>query len=444
MKNISLICALFITCASFGQIQLSAKDAVFQALANNFDIQVSHKQVEIAEKNNSWGEAGLFPTIELGVAFNNGIQDNRNNPFTFTPGVILNQSLTPSLSANWNIFSGFRVKITKERLELMEEQSKGNALLLIETTTQDVIKAYYSAQLQHERMNLYKDLMRISSQKNSYYILKEKYSSSSSLESLQFRNQYLTDSTNYILQEISYHNSLRNLLLLMNNQDSTIQVDQLVLTDSLSFGFPVLDKDEVMERMLANNQNLKNQYLTLELQQKQIELQKSFLYPTLTLQLGASPNYSWLRDLKDPEFKANIQSVQYSGNLNLRYTLFNNWKNKRAVEVAKIQTEIADLNTQSMERTLRSNLINLLEIYDSRSGLLSISQENLIYATRAWELALKRFETGSINSVELSTFQSNYQNTLMQHYENLYNKLDTYLEIYRMAGNLGLDFIQAN
>lgn len=428
---------------AFSQQTLSARDAVFEALANNYQVQIAHKQVDIAAKNNTWGEAGLFPTVELGVAFNNVIQDNRNNPFTFTPGVILNQSLSPSLSANWNLFSGFRVRISKEQLELLEEQSTGNALLLIENTTQDVIKAYYTAQLQKARMNLFQELMVISSKRKRLYQLKEKYSTSSSLELMQFNNQYLTDSTNYLLQRVSYNNALRNLLILMNSTDSTLSIDQLILTDSLNFDFPLIDKEEAMTRMLSNNQNLKNQYISIELQKKQTELQRSFLYPTATLQLGASHNSSWLDELTNSTDKFSTQTLQYYANINVRYTLFNNWKNKRAIEVSQIQEEIAQLNAASMEQSLRNTLENLIEVYELRSGLLAISDENLDYATRAWELAQRRFEMGTINSVELSTFQTNYQNTLIQHFENQYNKLDAYLEIYRMTGNLGLDFIKS-
>ncbi len=442
MKNISLIIFLALAPVALSQHTLSARDAVFEALANNYEVQIAHRQVDIATKNNTWGEAGLFPTVELGVAFNNTIQDNRNNPFTFTPGVILNQSLSPSLSANWNLFSGFKVRISKERLALLEEQSTGNALVLIENTTQDVIQAYYTAQLQKERMDLYKELMSISAEKKRLYQLKEKYSTSSSLELMQFNNQYLTDSTNYLLQKISYDNALRNLLILMNNQDSTLTIHNMVLTDSLSFDFPLINKEEAMTRMLSNNQNLKNQYISIELQKKQTELQKSFLYPTLTLQLGASHNRSWFDELTTSVPNVNTQTIQYYGNLNLRYTLFNNWKNKRAVEVSKIQEEISLLNAESLEQNLRSTLENLLEMYELRSGLLAISEENLDYATRAWQLALRRFEMGSMNSVELATFQTNYQNTLIQHFENQYNKLDAYLEIYKMTGNLGLDFVK--
>ena len=443
MKNINLfLFSLLLGLPVIAQKELSAKDAVFTALANNFQIQIAHLQVDIATKNNSWGEAGLFPTVQLGVGLNNSIQDNSKNPFTFTPGLILSQQLAPSLSANWNLFSGFRVKISKERLALLEEQSQGNALVIIETTTQDVVKAYYSAQLQKARMDLYSEIMQISSHRKKLYALKEKYASSSSLESLQFNNQYLTDSTNFLLQQISYANSVRNLLLLMNKQDSTLDINDIILTDSLNFDFPLISEDEAITQLLSNNQNLKNQYLSIELQQKQTLLQKSFLYPTLSLSAGVNPSYSWLRDLKDDNFKINTQALQYYGNLNVRYTLFDNWKNQRAVEVSRIQESIATLNTQSMENSLINTMKNLIEVYNLRSNLLAISEENLEYATKAWELAQRKFENGSINSVDLSTFQSNFQNTLIQHYENLYNKLDTYLEIYRMTGSLGLQYVQ--
>ena len=106
---------VFIGNTTFGQTDLSARDAIFIALENNFQITISEKQLDISERNNSWSEAGAFPTVSLAVANNNTIQDNTNNPFTFTPGVILNQGITPSINANWNLFSGFVVRISKQR-----------------------------------------------------------------------------------------------------------------------------------------------------------------------------------------------------------------------------------------------------------------------------------------------------------------------------------------
>lgn len=437
-KFFILILSIGLTVISFGQTQLTAKEAVIIALENNYQVQIAGMQQEISGINNTWSQAGLFPTVSLSVANNNTIQDNTNNPFTFTPGIILSQSLSPSLNANWNIFSGFAVRISKTRLEQLEEQSANNAMAVIETTIQDVLKAYYTAKLQEERKELFKTVMELSADKFKYYQLKEKYSNSTSLESLQFRNQYLTDSTNYLLQEISYKNSLRNLFILMN--DSTRFDLDVDLIDELGLAIKEIDLASAKEEMLANNKNLKNQYINLELQKTGTDLQRSFLYPTLSFQAGVNPGWSWIREIKDDLFKAETNSLMYYGNFNLRYTIFDNFKNRRAVEVSKIQEEIAQLNVESMKQTLSNTLTNLIELYEAREDLVNISEENSAYAKQALDLAQRKFELGTINSIDLATFQNTYENTMIQHLENLYNKLDTYLEIYRMTGKIGLEY----
>jgi len=422
------------------QNSISAKDAVFMALDKNYKVQVARKQETIALKNNTWSEAGAFPTVVLNVGFNNIIQDNTNNPFTFIPGVILSTSFAPNLSLNYNIFSGFAVKISKERLEQLEAQSNGNALVIIEVTIQDVLKAYYTAKLQEQKLTLFKEIKANSAKRMKYYELKERYAKSNSLEILQFKNQYLTDSTNYLLQEISFRNSLRNLLLMMNNSEDPSEEAFPELTDSLSFNYPELDLAQVKNDLKGNNQQLKNQYIALELQKTTTEFQRSFLYPTLSFQGGVSPTESWLRNLNNFEQKFNTQVINYNGNLNLRYSLFNNWKNKRAVEVSKIQEEITLLNSESLFKSLAVTLSNLSDLFKIRKELVNVSEQNFIYATKAWQLAQKRFENGTLSSVELLSFQNTYQNTLIQHYDNQFNKLDTFLEIYKMTGKLALDY----
>ena len=83
---------------------------------------------------------------------------------------------------------------------------------------------------------------------------------------------------------------------------------------------------------------------------------------------------------------------------------------------------------------------NLIALYKLRQQLVSLSQENLVYAAKAYELAEKRFDIGAINSIDLVSFKNNYQNIMIQHYENQFNKMDTYLEIYKMTGKISLEY----
>lgn len=421
------------------QTELSASNAVFKALENNYQIKIASKQLEIGQKNNSWSQAGAFPTVTLSVANNNVITDNTNNPFTFTPGIILNQSINPSLGLNWNIFSGFAVQISKQRLSQLEEQSANNAMAILESTVQDVLKAYYTAQLQEERKSLFSSVLELSRKRMTYYEVKEKYANASSLELMQFKNQYITDSINYLVQEISAENAMRNLKLLMNDSSDVT----FILTDKIDVILNELNLTAAEEEMFANNANLKNQYLALELQKSNTSFQKSFLYPTLSFQAGVNPGWSWIKEIKNNTIDIDTRSLSYYGNLNLRYTLFNNWQNKRAVEVSKIQEEISELNIADMKQSLSSTLKNLIALYNARTKLVDLSSENIVYAEKTFELAQKRFELGTINSIDLTNLQNNYQNVMIQHYEHQFNKLDTYLEIYRMTGKIGLRYTGA-
>ena len=445
MKNSPLFIALFICFQSVTQIEfsdsLSAKEAVIIALENNYDIQVSNAQIDIAKKNNKWSEAGLFPTVSLNVGYNNAIQDNSNNPFTFTPGLILSRSLSPNLSFNMNLFSGFAVRISKERLEKLEEQSQGNALLVIESTILDVLKAYYSARVQYDRLTILNELKKMAHNRYQFYVLKNKYANSTSLEELQFKNQYYSDSTNVLIQEYSFKNSIRNLNLLMNDSEIQQNMNIPILSDSLNFIFPIIDFNEMKNSLKNNNQQLKNQVLGIELQQINTSFQKSFLYPTLSLQGGFTPSQNWFEDLNGAFDPVRTEVLTYSGSVNLRYTIFNNWKNKRAVEVSKIQESIVSMNYKSMEKTVSSSLATLIDSYQGNSKLVEISTTNIDYATKTYDLADKRFNLGTLNSIDLMVFENSYQNQLLQHYEFLFNKINTFLEIYRLSGKLSLDYI---
>jgi outer membrane protein len=444
IKTLAFVALASFQGTSFAQDSLSARQAVFTALENNFDILIAEKQEDIAKMNNAWSEAGLFPTVTLQVGQNNLIQDNTNNPFTFTPGVILNQSFNPSLSANMNLFSGFQVRINKQRLEQMEAQSQGNTAVVIEALIADVLRTYYNALLQRERMDLMQTIMANSERRLKYAEIKNKYSASNTLELLQLKNQYLTDSTNYLLQELSYGNSLRNLQLLMNNKEDQNNETLPLLSDSLDFLLDEIDQSAARRDMMSNNQNLKNQYIALELQQSAVDLQRSFLYPTVGLNLAAAPSFGRFEQLSGAQpgqlSSISTQAIAYTGGITLRYNIYNNWKGKRAVEVAKIQQEIGDFNLEKLKRSLNINLTNVLGLYSIRKGLVNVSRENLVYATKAYDLAQKRYDLGAINSIDLLVLQTNYQNTLIQHYENLYNRLDSYLEVYRMTGKLQLSY----
>jgi outer membrane protein TolC len=424
---------------SFTQLEFSAEEAVLKALENNYQILIAKKQVEIAEKNNKWSEAGAFPTVDLTTAFGNSIVDNTNNPFTFTPGLIQSNQITPGLSANWNIFTGMGVSINKKRLDQLEEQSKGNSMLILENTAHDVLKAYYDAVLQEERLTVLKELYRFSLNQSNYEDKRQEFGQSDNLSIFQLRNQLFSDSLNVLQQEMVCENAKRNLLLLMNVEQELLEKEPVVkLKDSLAMVLNTINQSQVISDMKSNNQNLKNQYINLELQKTTTALQKSFLYPVVSLQFGVNPNVGYFSSLSDNDLSARTQQVTYFGNINIRYSLFNNWKDKRAVEVARIQEDIATMNVEELDKQLTVNALNLLRQFELRSQLVRVASKNAAYAKLAYDTGRERYELGAINSIALAQLQNAYLNARLEYFNTLHQRIDIYLELYKLTGKLQL------
>lgn len=430
-RVIVFIVMLSLPALTWGQVDLSLADALSIGLEKNYQIRIAERNITTAEMSNTWGEAGLYPSIALNISNNNSIQDNTNNPATFFPGNIFSSSLQGSIDVNWTIFAGLRVKMTKERLELLEEQSMGNGLVVVENTVHSIILAYYNTLVQERKLTVLKEVMDYSGERVKYYQAKEDIGLNNSLDVLQFKNQFLNDSTNYLLQEMAYKNAKRNLNLLM-----AVPIEsQYNLTDSLKFEIPETDIDTLRQDMLANNQSIKNQLINIELQKTQTQLQKSALYPTVSLNLGASPSFSYFSQLPDGPSQ-NGQQLNYYGNLSLRYTIFDNNKNKRAVELSKVREEIEQYNGEELALQLNNELHTYFQMLESREKIEKISEENLDYAYRVWQLGQEKYKLGTINYFNLNDLQNSYRNTKLSYYDNLYNLFESYMDILRVTGGL--------
>ncbi|MCD6557167.1 MAG: TolC family protein, partial [Bacteroidales bacterium] len=180
-------------------LNLSLKQAVQKGLENNFGIRISKKDLNAAENNNSWGKAGLLPTVSVGANQTNRY-DNSASQFSAGRDESYMNSLTPYLNLRMNLFSGFSVKISKENLDHLQTLSEGNLQMTLENTTADIINAYNSVLLENEKLKVTKDLMQLSKDRYNYILMKKDLGLSVTYQVLQEKNSFLTDSSNYLTQ----------------------------------------------------------------------------------------------------------------------------------------------------------------------------------------------------------------------------------------------------
>ena len=413
---------------SYAQEPLSLSDAINRGLKNNFQIQISKANTEIAANNNRWGQAGLLPSITYNLTQNNSLTDQQN-PTSFFNGKFTNNSFQNNVDVGWTIFNGFKVWMTKDKLEKLQQQSLGNGVVIVENTVQAIILAYNSCLLEKEKMSVLKKVLSLSKDRYNYVLQKKELGSAVTFDVLQVKTALLTDSSNFVSQEFNYKNAVRTLNLLMGD-DAEIQFS---LTAQLETTNAIYDVNALKTKMLANNSTLKNQYINQEILKRETDLQEANLYPKINLNTGATNSKT--RVNREEQTRTG-STTNYYANFSLSFNLFNGGKTKTNIQNAKIQEKIAQLNTKEMELKMISQLTGLIEKYNTRAVLLNIAKENMNSAELNLQLAKEKFQNGTITSFEYRDVQLNYLNIALSNLTSVYNLIDTNTELMRVTGGI--------
>jgi len=190
MKRFLLLGLIIVLSNSvFGQNQITLQDAINVALQNNYQIQITQLQADQNKIYNTWGEAGRYPSVTLSGSQGNNASDQSQNPTAFIQELLISNSLQGGLDLSWTIFNGFSVRANKSRLDQVQAQSEGNAVIVVENTIQAIILAYYSAQLQSKKLDLLQEVLQTSKDRFDYNQLKAEIGTAVSTDLLQFQNQ---------------------------------------------------------------------------------------------------------------------------------------------------------------------------------------------------------------------------------------------------------------
>lgn len=427
------------------QADLSLSEAIQLGLANNFGIRIEQQNVEIAENNNNWSTAGRWPTISFNVSQNNNFRDV-DNPASFLQGLTISNDVTPFVGLSWVLFDGFRVLANKERLQALEKLSEGNAQVVIENAVQGIITQYYLVQLEQQQLSVLGKVFQLSKDRYEYVKLKSELGSAVTFDVLQEQNAYLVDSSNYLTQEINALNTLRNLNVLMGQPVD----ERYLLTDSLEIEENDYALEDLYERMIASNSNLRNQYINLEITQADARLAKTELYPQLRLDVNGSYNLSrqdlsnaeLLRPIDNPITQA--RTLSYAGGLTLGYLLFDGGRVRRALQNTYTQQRVNQLQIDELKLTLRNNLVATYDLFNVRQKLLNIAEQNVTSAELNLTLAEERFNNGTINSFNYRDIQVNYLNAALNYVQAQYNVIESETELLRLTGGILQEYENVN
>lgn len=431
MKNICqkslLVILILFSSAVIAQDSLSLAKALQIGLENNYQIRVYQKDLEIAENNNSWGLAGRYPGITIGANQLNSYNDDNT-------GQYLSNSVAPNVNLRWTLFEGMAVNINKAKLQSVYDLSEGLVAMVVENTIQGIILAYYKSLLEQEKLKVMEELLDLSSDRFGYEKFRKELGSAVTFDLLQAENSYLSDSANYLLQEMNYTSALRDLNLLLGVDVSTeFYLTEPFTVDKKDFAF-----DDLFEKMLASNQTLRNQYYNQKLLEQEVKLSKSSQYPSLSMNTGY--NYFTGRfDYKDMEATTS-SSYDFYVNFSLNFNLYNGHNVQRAIENAKISEMQGLIEIDEMKNSLKHQLAFAVDFYDVRKQLFDVADIGLESARLNLQIATDKFRAGTINSFNFRDVQLIFLNASIAKLEVTYNLIASETELMRLTGGIVSEF----
>jgi outer membrane protein TolC len=441
------IFATLLTFTLWAQETLSLSDAIAKTLAQNYDIQLTNTQIEVSKINNTWEAAGKYPTFTIGLNQTNSL-NNIVKPAPFQlQGIIINNGVVPNMALNWVLFNGYAVKIAKQRLNLLQQQSQGNAAIMIQTTLQNVILNYYSIKLLEKQSNILKNIMLLSQQKYEYVQFKQKIGSAIVSEIWQEKSNYLSDSVSFITQQLLLRNANRNLALLMADKENLNDKETektYILTDSLNLPNENYDFQTLKDKMLSNNVTLKNQLLAEEILQNSITNAKAAQNPTINFAATSAYNLAF-QNLDNAQRADGTSASSSTGSVIsqnnaagfvLTMPVFANGVIRRNLQTSKIQLKIGQLQTEQLKLRLTNLLQQALDQYKVRKQLYEIAKINEKLAYDNLQLAADRFKTGKINTFEYRILQETYLSLASNTLQSLYQIIESKMQLAVLTSSI--------
>ncbi len=443
MKKFILLTISFFICLSlFAQEKLSLAQAIEIGIQNNYQIEIARQNFQVATNNNDWGAAGRYPRLDLNLNSNNGYRDARS------PGFLLEQSalsggLTPSIDLAWTIYDGKRVKITKQQLQEVENQTNLGISVATENTIQAIILAYNRTLIQEEQLATLREVLTLSRDRIEYQNVRKEFGQAGKFDLLQTQDAYLNDSTNILIQENNVVTAYRDLNLVMG-QDDLNKVYEL--SDGLNYNPKTYQLADLEESLFANNQNLQSLMINRELANINTQFQESFNKPTISLGSGLIYDFTGTNGTQllafgdqppvENDNSGTNRTFTFYFNLQANYNLFDGGNKKRNVENAKVDELIAQLNINDLKRTLSNQLHNALANYNNQLRLVKLTENLIDNAQQNLAIGEERFKGGLITSFDYRSIQLAFVNASQARLNAIFNLKNTEVELMRLTGQL--------
>lgn len=381
------------------QEHLSLQEAIDRALEENYTVRMARNSAEIADNNQSLGNAGFLPSLQLNARGNSALTDTRQTFVGSDPRELNNASSTSANAdarLNWVLFDGLGRFAAHDRLRAERRREQFFVERTVEDIVADVTIAYHDIVRQQQQLTVRREALDISRQRLEIARSRFEVGSASELEVRRAEVAVNTDSAAVVRQQVTAYDAKEDLARLLARSESasftvndTIPVDTTLSADRLT---------KVSRQQNPLLQEVRQGETVAELSREEIAAER---YPTVTLNTG----YSFTNLTSESGFMERNRSYEFAYGFTVAFDLFDGFDRRRRLQNASIRTQNARLAIDDVTDQVQTDLRSQFRQYESSLQLIQLERSNLTAARENVEVALEQFELGTITSVELRDVQ---------------------------------------
>lgn len=398
---------------------LTAEEAVALALRNNFELALVREETAQARLDRLTGLGPFLPSVSAS-ADHTGWFDGEPSPRT-----------TVGVSANLELFSGFRSAYAYKRLGLRETGAEIRERGAVESTVEAVLAAYYEVALQQERLAALRETLAVSQERARLAEARRGVGAGSQLELLQALADRNADSSAVLEQELA----LRAARIALNNLLARDAEAAFVVHDSI----PVEDAPPVAAWRAAlteRNAAIAAARQDLLAAEASVKEARGARLPTLTGSVG----YSEAPEAINAGSTASSGSATYG--LRLTLPLFDALRTRQATGTAAINLRRSEIALRRAEQEAVAAFADAAARHAAGVQRMSLEERNLEVARLQAEAAQERYRTGAAAPLEFRDAQQRLLAARVRLATARQSALRAGIALRRLSGTLAAPFAE--
>lgn len=412
---------------------LTMEQAITEGLEKNFDIKITQNDYVISQNNNTLGNAGILPTvdIEVGKTYRksdfDGTFQASDGTFNISRDGAKSDQLNSSAVLDWTIFDGTRMFITREKLIELEKAGELQSRITVENTVAAIAEAYYQIVAEQAQFEVLEQTILISEQRRSFAQSRYEVGKGSKLDYLAAQVDYNADQSSLLQQKELLNNAKVDLNQLLGRAvDTNFKAEnEIEMQEPLNF-------DSLQQRVRSFNPSLQlaiNQENVAYLEYRELQAER---YPEIGLNAGY--NYNTSNNEAGQLRESTSDGITYG--FTASWNIFNGFNARREAQNARLNKENIQWQKEAIGLELEAQLQKVYFNYQNNLSLVAFEEQNVQLALENESIAFDRYELGAGTSLELREAQRNAVDARSRLLDARLQAKKAEVELLRLSGRL--------